>query len=63
MPKAGDRSWLTVKLTPELQERMDKYILAVANKQGRIPYAIKTRLTLKALEEWLEKHDKDLDIF
>lgn len=63
MPKAGDKGWLTVKLTPELQKTMDDYILAVANKIGRVPYALKSRITIMALEEWFKKYGKDLDIF
>ncbi|MEM2291697.1 MAG: hypothetical protein QXH00_11160 [Candidatus Jordarchaeales archaeon] len=63
MPKAGERGWLTVKLTPELQKKFDEYILAVANKIGRVPYAVKSKITIMALEEWFRRHGDDLDLF
>jgi len=58
MVKAGDRSWLSVKLTPELQKKMDEYILAMANAEGHVPYAIKTKIVHAALEEWFKSHPK-----
>lgn len=50
------------KLTPEQTKRLNNYCLAMANKQGKMPYAIKTKILRKAIEEWLDKHEKDLTI-
>jgi ferredoxin-NADP reductase len=67
MPKSKatnrEGQYLNVKLTPELQKKLDAYTLAVANKKGRIPFALRTRIALMALEEWFEKHGDNLDIF
>ena len=64
MSKTRDKeSWLTIRLTPELSERINKYILAVANKKGSIPYALRTKIALEALNEWLNKYENDLDHF
>jgi hypothetical protein len=37
MPKGPE--WLTVRLTPELMEKMNSYLLAVANKWAAYPKA------------------------
>jgi hypothetical protein len=55
--------WLSFQLTPELVQRFNKYILAVANRKGRMPYAIKTGIGKMALEEWLDRNEKNLEIF
>ncbi len=61
MPKGPE--WLTVRLTPELMEKMNSYLLAVANKLGRIPQGLKTRIVHEALEEWFKNHGSDLERF
>jgi hypothetical protein len=53
---------LNLTLTPELNQRLNKYVLEVANKHGMIPYAIRTKIGRLAIEEWLDKHENDLDI-
>lgn len=55
-----DRINLTIP--PELAKKLNDYCLAVANKRGRMPHAIKTKIARMALQEWLERHDKDFDI-
>jgi len=56
----GER--LNLSLTPEQTKLLNDYCLAVANKQGRMPHAIKTKIGRMAIDEWLEKHGKDLTI-
>ena len=58
--KKKDRMMLT--LTEEQTEKLNSYIVDVAKKQGRVPYAIKTKLAREAIDEWLERHGKDFDI-
>jgi hypothetical protein len=53
---------LNLALTPEQTKRLNDYCLAVANKQGRMPHAIKTKVGRMAIDEWLKKHSKDFDI-
>jgi len=60
MTKKQDRFNLT--LTPEQTARLNTYIINVAKKQGRIPGKIKSKILRVALEEWLEKHENDIDI-
>ena len=55
--------WVTVRLTPELAEKMNSYLLAVANKMGRIPQGLKTKIVLEALEEWFKKHGSEIERF
>ena len=61
MPKGPE--WLTVRLTPELMEKMNSYLLAVANKMGRIPQGLKTKIVHEALEEWFQNHGSDFEWF
>jgi hypothetical protein len=61
MPKGPE--WLTVRLTPELMEKMNSYLLAVANKMGRIPQGLKTKIVHEALEEWFKNHGSNLERF
>lgn len=53
---------LNLTLTPEETKKLNDYCLAVANKQGRMPHAIKTKIARMAIDEWLEKHGKDFTI-
>ena len=50
-----------VTLPKDLDERLNHYVLEVAKKQGKIPYAIRTEITRRSLEEWLLQHENDLD--
>lgn len=59
----SDKNWISVRLPPNLAERLEKYILAVANKNGSIPYGIRSRIVLESIEQWLEQHENDLGHF
>jgi hypothetical protein len=52
----------SLTLQPKQSKRLNEYCLAVANKKGKMPHAIKTKIMRMALDEWLEKHDSDYDI-
>jgi hypothetical protein len=54
---------ISLTLTPELNQRLNKYVLEVANKRGKIPYAARTNISRAALEEWLDKHEKDYNYY
>jgi hypothetical protein len=56
----GER--LNLTLTPETSKKLNAYCLAVANKLGKIPHGIKTKIGEMAISEWLAKHSKDQDI-
>ena len=59
----AERGRLNLTLPPELCKKLDAYILKVANKQGKMPpQGIKTTIGRMALDEWLDKHNDDLDI-
>jgi len=51
-----------ITLPKDLDERLNHYALKVAKKQGKIPYAIRTEIARRALEEWLQNHENNLDI-
>jgi len=53
---------INLTLTLEQTKALNDYCLAVANKIGRMPYAIKTKIGRMAIDEWLEKHGKDFNI-
>jgi hypothetical protein len=53
---------LNLALTPGQTKKLNDYCLAVANRQGKMPYAIKTKIGRMAIDEWLEKHGKDYDV-
>jgi len=53
---------LHLTLTPEQTKALNDYCLALANKQGKIPPALKTKIGRMAITEWLEKHGKDFTI-
>jgi hypothetical protein len=52
---------INLTLPKDLDERLNRYVLEVARKQGKIPYAIRTKIVRIALEEWLSNHEDDLD--
>lgn len=52
---------LNLTLPEDLDERLNHYVLEVAKKQGKIPYGIRTEIVRRALEEWLQNHEHDLD--
>jgi len=60
--KKNGRERLNLTLDSDQAKKLNDYCLAVANKQGRMPHAIKTKIGRAALDEWLEKHGKDLTI-
>jgi len=61
-PSENETERLNLTLTPEQTKALNNYCLAVANKQGKMPHAIKTKIGRMAIDEWLEKHGKDLSI-
>lgn len=52
----------SVTLPPKQSRKLNNYCLGVANKQGKMPHAIKTKIMRRALDEWLEQHGSDFDI-
>jgi len=52
----------SLTLPPKQSGRLNDYCLAVANKRGKMPHAIKTKILRMALDEWLENHGNDYDI-
>lgn len=53
---------LNLTLSPDESKKLNDYCLAVANRQGKMPYFIKTKIGRLALDEWLENHSKDFAI-
>ena len=62
MAKKTNPERVNVTLTPKDAERLNKYCLEIANRNGKIPYAIKQKIGRIAFKEWLDKHEKDLTI-
>jgi len=54
---------LNLTLSLELNQRLNKYVLEIANRRGEIPHAIRTKIARAAIEEWLNKHEKDFGIY
>jgi hypothetical protein len=59
----GQGERINMTLTPEQSKKFNAYILAVANKKGKMPSNMKTRIGRMAIDEWLDKHGEDLDVF
>lgn len=51
-----------VTLPPEDAARLNKYCVEIANRNGKIPHALKQKIGRMAFKEWLDKHEKDLTI-
>jgi hypothetical protein len=56
------RERFPLRLSPELEKKLNDYVLKVANKKGKVPYGIYQKIGEKALNDWLDKHGDDLDI-
>lgn len=53
---------LNLTLTPTQTKKLNNYIINVAQKQGKIPHAIKTKLLRWAFDEWFENYGENYDI-
>ena len=62
MTKSESERRLNLTLTRELETKLNKYMLEVHKKLGRLPIFIRTKLGRMALEEWFERHGNDFDI-
>jgi len=60
--ETGEAGRLNVTLPPELDQRLNSYILKYGQKHGRIPHGIRTKIARLALEEWLERNGNNFDI-
>jgi len=60
--RKNEKERFSLTLQPKQSRKLNDYCLAVANKQGKMPHAIKTKIMRMALDEWLEEHDSDYDI-
>lgn len=56
----GER--LNLALTPQITKRLNEYCLAIANQKGKMPHGIKANIARRAIQEWLDRHGKDLTI-
>jgi hypothetical protein len=56
-----NKTRLNLILPQALDQKLNRYALEVAKKQGKIPDAIRAKIARAALEEWLEKHENDPD--
>lgn len=59
MSNKKKRSPVNVKLPEDLRKRLDAYILKIAKYRGHIPFGIQTTISIRALEEYLDKHEND----
>lgn len=57
----GEKEKLNIQLPSELAKRFNKYLLAVAQAKGSVEFGLKSKIGRMALEEWLDKHEDDLD--
>ena len=53
---------LNLTLPKKLENRLNAYLVKIVQRNGKIPHAIKQKIGLMALEEWLDKHENDLTI-
>ena len=51
-----DKTRFNLVLPKELDQKLNRYCLEVAEKQGKIPDALRAKIARAALKEWLEKH-------
>jgi len=56
-----DKTRFNLVLPKELDQKLNRYCLEVAEKQGKIPDALRAKIARAALKEWLEKHENDPD--
>jgi hypothetical protein len=61
MAKNPEQDRLNLRLTPELTKRLNKYLVKVTNKKGKLPGGIKSAIAYKALGEWLDKNENDVN--
>lgn len=47
---------------PKLNKRLNTYCVEIAKRNGKIPHGIYSKIGLMALEEWLDKHEKDFTL-
>jgi len=57
-----EKGRINVILPPDLNERLDKYIIGLFTHKGKIIDGIKTKIARKALEEWLDRNENNYDI-
>lgn len=60
--RKNEKERFSLILPPKLSKRLNDYCLAVANKQGKMPHAIKTKILRMALDDWLDRRGNDYDI-
>jgi len=53
---------LNLTLPPELNKRLNDYVIKYAQRHGKIPHAIRTKIARMAIEEWLDKNQNNFDI-
>lgn len=53
---------INLTFTEEQTQKLNDYIIKVAQKQGRVPHAIKTKLLRWAFNEWMTKYGNNYDI-
>ena len=53
---------INLGLSEAQAEKFNDYVIKVAQRQGKIPHAIGTKLLRMAFDEWMEKHGEDYDI-
>ena len=62
MAKKPKSERVNVTLEPKDAERLNKYCIEIAKRNGRITYDIKAKIGRMAFKEWLDKHENDLSI-
>ena len=57
--KSANTFPLNLDLPEDLGKRMNAHILKVSCFRGKMPFGIKTTIALRAIEEYLDKHEND----
>ncbi|MEM3484788.1 MAG: hypothetical protein QXI12_04130 [Candidatus Methanomethyliaceae archaeon] len=62
LPKPKYKKWATAYLPEDISKRLDRYMSKVASEKGiSCIHGLKTKIFQSAIEEWLERHEEDID--
>jgi len=53
---------MNLTLNEERTKRLNKYVVNIVKKIGRVPPKLHVKIMYAALDEWMDHHENDLDI-
>ncbi|GAH29744.1 unnamed protein product [marine sediment metagenome] len=56
------RRHMHFRASKETAERLDNYILKITSRNGFVRHGLRSEILRRALNDWLDKNEKDLSI-